>query len=148
MFTLGRPPPPPRPRTPIPKFRHLKDPKKSKRAFAHRQDPFEGDFCVISIDHVASVAYLGPEAMEAAKRIPSERYVAYVGSVSGSVLELLDSANHEVSPMAFRMKAERQTPSVFRLSRKACPRLPPILTRPPLASPFLLTKSVTAGASL
>ena len=148
MFTLGRPPSPPRPRTPIPTFRHLKDPKETGRAFAHRQDPFEGDFCVISIDHVASVAYLGPEAIEAAKRIPSERYVAYVGSVSISVLESLVNAHRESSHTAFRMKAEPRTRSIFHLSHKVYPRLPHIRTRLPLASPFCPTKNVMAGASL
>ncbi|VDB83416.1 unnamed protein product [Peniophora sp. CBMAI 1063] len=83
MFKLGRPPAPSRPPTPVPQFKYLKNPKEHGRGFAHRQDPFEGDFCVVSIDHVASVAYLGPEAMEAAKRIPSGRYIAYVGSAYG-----------------------------------------------------------------
>ncbi|VDB83419.1 unnamed protein product [Peniophora sp. CBMAI 1063] len=83
MFKLGRAPPPPRPPTPVPKFKYLRDPKEHGRDYAHRQDPFEGDFCVVSIDHVASVAYLGPEAMEAAKRIPSGQYVAYVGTSHG-----------------------------------------------------------------
>lgn len=73
---------PPRPRTPVPKFRYLDDPKAHGRSYAHLKTPFEGDFCVMSIDHVASVAHLGTDAMEAAKRIPAGRYVAYVGMVS------------------------------------------------------------------
>lgn len=82
MFALGSAPPPFRPRTPVPKFKYLEDPDQYGRSYAHRQTPFEGDFCIVSIDHVASVAHLGQEAMEAAKRIPSGRYVAYVGLVS------------------------------------------------------------------
>ncbi|KZV59991.1 hypothetical protein PENSPDRAFT_760214 [Peniophora sp. CONT] len=79
MFKLGLPPPPSRPRTPVPKFKYIDDPVSIGRNYAHRQIPFAGDFCVMSIDHVASVAYLGPKAMKAAKRIPSKRYIGYVG---------------------------------------------------------------------
>ncbi|KZV70231.1 hypothetical protein PENSPDRAFT_734914 [Peniophora sp. CONT] len=83
MFKLGRPPVPSRPRTPVPEFKYLKNPAQCSRNYAHRHDPFPGDFCVVSIDHVASVAHLGPEVMEAAKRIPSARYVAYVCMSNG-----------------------------------------------------------------
>ncbi|VDB90028.1 unnamed protein product [Peniophora sp. CBMAI 1063] len=80
MFKFGLAPPPSRPRTPVPKFKYIDDPISVRRNYAHSQMPFAGDFCVVSIDHVASVAHLGPEARTAAKRIPSERYVAYIGS--------------------------------------------------------------------
>ncbi|KZV59995.1 hypothetical protein PENSPDRAFT_760217 [Peniophora sp. CONT] len=79
MLAFDSAPAPSRPRTPVPKFRYLNDPARYGSAYAHRQTPFEGDFCVMSIDHVASVAHLGQKAMEVAKRIPSERYVAYTG---------------------------------------------------------------------
>ena len=69
--------------TPVPQFKYLNDPASCQRDYAHRHSPFEGDFCIMSLDHVASVAHLGAEAMEAAKRIPSGRYVAYVSMVSG-----------------------------------------------------------------
>ncbi|VDB83417.1 unnamed protein product [Peniophora sp. CBMAI 1063] len=78
MFSLGLPPPPARPRTPVPKFKYLDDPASAHRAYAHRQMPLTGDFCVVRIDHVASVADLGPEAMKAAKRISSKPYVGYI----------------------------------------------------------------------
>ena len=71
-----------RARTPLPKFKYLDDPARYGRDYAHRRHPFGGDFCVVSIDHVASVAHLGREAMDAARRIPSGLYVAYVAMVS------------------------------------------------------------------
>ena len=82
MFALGSAPRPSRPRPPLPKFKYLEKPRDYGRGYAQRQTPFEGDFCIVSIDHVASVGHLGHEAMEAAKRIPSGRYVAYVSLVS------------------------------------------------------------------
>ena len=54
--------------TPLPKFKYLADPAAHGRDYAYRQSPFEGDFCIVSLDHVASVAHLGDEAKEAAKR--------------------------------------------------------------------------------
>ncbi|VDB83420.1 unnamed protein product [Peniophora sp. CBMAI 1063] len=81
MVSPGTEPPSPDSysRPPVPKFKYIDNPRQYKRDYAYRQSPFEGDFCVMSVDHVASVADLGLEAMEAAKRIPSGQYVAYVG---------------------------------------------------------------------
>ncbi|VDC07229.1 unnamed protein product [Peniophora sp. CBMAI 1063] len=76
-----------RPRTPVPQFKYIDDPDEYQRGYARRQTPFEGDFCVMSLDPVASVAHLGAEAMESAKRIPSGRYVAFVGLSHGLPFE-------------------------------------------------------------
>ncbi|KZV59996.1 hypothetical protein PENSPDRAFT_372842 [Peniophora sp. CONT] len=83
MSPLGSASSPSRPHTPIPKLKYIDDLALYGRDYAHRRDPFEGDFCVMSVDHVASVAHLGTEAMETAKRIPPGHYVAYVAMSIG-----------------------------------------------------------------
>ncbi|KZV59992.1 hypothetical protein PENSPDRAFT_694662 [Peniophora sp. CONT] len=99
MFALGSAPPPSCPRTPVPKLRYLDDPARYERDYAHRQTPFEGDFCVVSIDHVASAAHIGHEAMEVAKRIPSGRYVAYIGMNQSLPFEWRPSNPFTIAPV-------------------------------------------------
>ena len=139
------PSPPP---TPVPKFKYLDDPDKYDRSYAHRQTPFEGDFCVLSLDHVASFAHLGAEAMEAAKRIPSGRYIVYTALVSVvSNAPLQATHNTLYSLLVFLGKVARPTRSASYPSAKVYPHSPSSATtrRPAFLSYRAL--NVTVGVN-
>lgn len=147
MFRLGLPPPPSRPRSPVPKFRYIDDPASYRRNYAHSQMPCAGDFCIVKLDPIASLAHLGPEAMKLARRIPSEHYVAYVGMVSYSCgLHLQPKLTSDTSLIPSHTRATRQTHSRSPLSVKVYPQLPYSAMRPRLAFQFCRTLSAMVVA--
>jgi len=62
----------------LPSFKHLADPNEWQRLTPTRTIPSEGDFVVLSINPVASVAHLDHAARNSAKDISTRKYLAVV----------------------------------------------------------------------
>lgn len=65
----------------LPPFKYLTDPHGWRRSQAVTGLPSAGDFVVCVIDPVASVAHLDEEARQAARKLPSRRYIAFIMAV-------------------------------------------------------------------
>lgn len=65
----------------LPPFKYLSDPHAWRRSQAVTGLPSVGDFVVCSIDPVASVAHLDKVAQQAARKLHSRRYVAFIMAV-------------------------------------------------------------------
>lgn len=84
---------------PKPRFKYMENPGAYMRDIPVAQIPGVGDFVVLSIDPVASVAHLDDVARKAAKRLRTRRYVGLILQVRRVCI----SPTHNSTHVAFKM---------------------------------------------
>ncbi|KZV69652.1 hypothetical protein PENSPDRAFT_471295 [Peniophora sp. CONT] len=111
---------------PVPRFKYMENPGAYMRDIPVAQIPGAGDFVVLSIDPVASVAHLDEVARQAAKRLRRRRYVGLIMLVRRVCISLTLNTTHDGSQMeGLAMEDVPANQFVFTFVRKGLPPTSP-----------------------